>query len=105
MKGERLLVDAGGLSFSVQTRAPVAHGERSVISLERQVRIAAGALVLLGTLAGVFIHPAGYWLAGFIGAGLAYAGVTNFCGMSMLLARMPWNQTSPQIPPRTAKRA
>ena len=95
----------GGTNAWLAEALPVVHGERSVISLERQVRIAAGALVLLGTLAGVFIHPAGYWLAGFIGAGLAYAGVTNFCGMSMLLARMPWNQTSPQIPPRTAKRA
>ena len=92
----------GGTNAWLAEGLPVVLGERSVISLERQVRIAAGAMVLLGLLAGVFIHPAGYWLAGFIGAGLAYSGLTNFCGMSLLLARMPWNQASPQLP---AKRA
>ena len=29
--------------------------------------------------------------AAFIGAGLVFAGVTDTCGMGMLLARMPWN--------------
>ena len=35
------------------------------------------------------------YLAGipaFIGAGLTFAGVTDTCGMGMLLAKMPWNQ-------------
>jgi hypothetical protein len=64
------------------------------MSLERQVRIAAGALVLTGVLLGAFVHP--YWLglAGFVGAGLVFAGVTDTCGMGLLLARMPWNSRS-----------
>jgi len=33
-------------------------------------------------------------LTGFIGAGLIFAGVTDFCGMAMLLAKMPWNRTA-----------
>jgi hypothetical protein len=32
------------------------------------------------------------WLSGFVGAGLIFAGVTDFCGMGLLLARMPWNK-------------
>jgi predicted branched-subunit amino acid permease len=32
------------------------------------------------------------WLAGFVGAGLVFAGVTDFCGMGLLMARMPWNR-------------
>ncbi|MDD4018289.1 MAG: DUF2892 domain-containing protein [Kiritimatiellae bacterium] len=66
----------------------------SVISLERQVRIAAGCLVLLGVLAGAFLHPAFMILSGFVGAGLVFAGVTDWCGMGLLLAKMPWNQVA-----------
>jgi rhodanese-related sulfurtransferase len=65
---------------------------RTVIPLERQVRIAAGTLVLVGCGLGWFVHPAGYGLAAFVGAGLVFAGVTDFCGMGLLLARMPWNR-------------
>jgi hypothetical protein len=55
------------------------------------VRIAAGLLVLLGALLGWLVHPVFVSLAAFLGAGLVFAGVTDTCGMGMLLARMPWN--------------
>jgi rhodanese-related sulfurtransferase len=64
------------------------------MSLERQVRIVAGALVLIGVLLGYFLHPAILILSGFVGAGLVFAGVADFCGMGLLLARMPWNRSS-----------
>ena len=67
-------------------------GERQVISLERQVRIAAGSLVLLGMLLGVFLHGAFYALSAFVGAGLIFAGLTDWCGMGLLLSKMPWNR-------------
>jgi rhodanese-related sulfurtransferase len=63
-----------------------------VISLERQVHIAAGTLVLTGVLLGALVSPWFYALAGFVGAGLVFAGVANFCGMALLLARAPWNR-------------
>ncbi|HBE69076.1 MAG TPA: sulfurtransferase [Planctomycetaceae bacterium] len=78
--------DAAGL--------PVLRGKK-VMSLERQVRIAAGSLVLLGVLLSVFVSPWFVWLSGFIGAGLVFAGVTDTCGMGMMLAKMPWNQVKP----------
>lgn len=68
--------------------------DKAVISLERQVRIAAGSLVLLGVLAGAFIQPAFLILSGFVGAGLIFAGVTDWCGMGLLIARMPWNRVN-----------
>ena len=67
-------------------------GERKAISLERQVRIAAGSLVVLGTALGAFVHPDFLGLSAFVGAGLVFAGVTDTCGMGMMLARMPWNR-------------
>ena len=56
------------------------------------MRITAGALIIVGVAIGALWHPAGYWLAGLIGAGLMYAGLSNSCSMTMVLAKMPWNQ-------------
>jgi len=84
----------GGTNAWMSEGLPMMRGGRSVISLERQVRISAGLLSMLGIIAGAWVHPAGYWLSALIGAGLVYAGVTNSCGMSMVLARLPWNQES-----------
>jgi hypothetical protein len=53
-------------------------------------------LVLLGAVLAWWVDPAWIFLSGFIGAGLVFAGVTDTCGMGMLLARMPWNQ--PRMP-------
>lgn len=83
---------AGGTQAWIDAGLPVVR-EAGVIALERQVRMAAGSLVLVGVLLGWFVHPAFFGLAAFIGAGLVFSGVTNTCGMGMLLARMPWNRT------------
>lgn len=81
----------GGTAAWDQAGLPVVRGKKA-ISLERQVRIAAGSLVLIGSTIGAFVHPYGIGLAAFVGAGLVFAGLTDTCGMGMLLARMPWNQ-------------
>jgi rhodanese-related sulfurtransferase len=81
----------GGTEAWIAAGLPVERGQKT-ISLERQVRIAAGLLVLTGSLLGYLVHPYFIGLAAFVGAGLAFAGITNTCGMAMLLARMPWNQ-------------
>jgi rhodanese-related sulfurtransferase len=91
---------AGGTAACEAAGVPVVRG-RKVMSLERQVRIAAGALVAIGAaLAGfgpeapVNWQAIGAGLAGFVGCGLVFAGITDTCGMAMLIARMPWNQVS-----------
>jgi rhodanese-related sulfurtransferase len=85
VEGGTLAWEAAGL--------PVVRG-RKAMSLERQVRIAAGMLVCLGALLGWLVHPALTGLSAFVGAGLICAGITDKCGMGMLLARMPWNRVS-----------
>ena len=80
----------GGTMACVEAGLPVVRGKKA-ISLERQVRIAAGALVLLGAVLGWFVHSAFIGLSAFVGAGLVFAGITDTCGMGMILARMPWN--------------
>lgn len=82
---------AGGTVAWDDLGLPVVRGKKT-ISLERQVRIAAGFLVVIGVVAGWAVHPAFSGLAAFVGAGLVFAGVTDTCGMAMMLAKMPWNQ-------------
>ncbi|WP_207395010.1 rhodanese-like domain-containing protein [Bremerella alba] len=81
----------GGTDAWASAGLPVVRGKKT-ISLERQVRIAAGSLVLLGALLAIFVHPYFAGLSAFVGAGLMFAGITDTCGMGMLLAKMPWNQ-------------
>jgi len=84
----------GGTMACVDAGLPVVRG-RKAMSLERQVRIAAGTLVMLGAILGWWVHPAFIGLSAFVGAGLVFAGITDTCGMGMILARMPWNRCGP----------
>ena len=83
----------GGTRAWAECGLPVTRGQKA-ISLERQVRIAAGALVLVGAALGYFVHPAFVGLSAFVGAGLLFSGLTDTCGMGLLLARMPWNRVA-----------
>lgn len=83
----------GGTAAALAAGLPVVRG-RPAMSLERQVRIAAGTLVLVGAVLAWLVHPAFLGLSAFIGAGLVFAGVTDTCGLGMLLARLPWNRSA-----------
>lgn len=88
--GEVAVLD-GGMQAWEAAGLPVVRGAKG-ISLERQVRIAAGLMVLAGVVLGVWVHPWFYGVSAFVGAGLIFAGVTDWCGMGLLLARAPWNR-------------
>ena len=95
-------VEGGTLAWA-ECGLPVVRSKKA-ISLERQVRIAAGSLVLLGVLLGWLVHSALAGLAAFVGAGLVFAGITDTCGMGMILARMPWNQVKETASPCCAEK-
>jgi rhodanese-related sulfurtransferase len=82
----------GGTEAWASLGLPVEGTGRKTISIERQVRIGAGSLVLIGVILGFLIHPVFFGLSAFIGAGLVFAGITDWCGMGLLLARAPWNR-------------
>jgi rhodanese-related sulfurtransferase len=92
-KCPQAIVVEGGTQAWIEAGLPVNCSPVKVISLERQVRIAAGALVLTGVVLGWLVHPDFYGLSAFVGAGLVFAGITDFCGMGLLLAKMPWNRS------------
>jgi rhodanese-related sulfurtransferase len=88
------LVLEGGVNAWAAAGLPIAEDKQQPIEIMRQVQIAAGGLVLAGVALGVLVHPAFFGLSAFVGAGLAFAGVTGFCGMAKLLALAPWNRAA-----------
>ncbi|MEZ6197048.1 MAG: rhodanese-like domain-containing protein [Planctomycetota bacterium] len=92
-KGIEATVLEGGIEAWLAAGGPCSSGGRGM-SIERQVRVAAGALVVLGVALGFLVHPALFGLSAFVGAGLVFAGLTDTCGMAMVLARLPFNRKS-----------
>jgi rhodanese-related sulfurtransferase len=88
---DNAVVVEGGTNAWTAANLPVTRGA-GVISIERQVRIGAGSFVLLGLLLSYFVHPYFIGLSAFVGAGLIFAGITDWCGMGLLLAKAPWNE-------------
>lgn len=86
------LID-GGTSAWVAAGLPKVTGKKSM-SLERQVRIAAGILILMGIILSKLCMPGFEYISAFVGAGLIFAGITDTCGMGMMIAKMPWNRVS-----------
>lgn len=89
------VVMKGGMSAWEAQGAPVVRG-RQRWALERQVRLVAGGLVLVSVLASLLWPPA-VAVAGFVGAGLVFAAVTDTCAMGMALSRLPYNQPRNQV--------
>jgi rhodanese-related sulfurtransferase len=85
-----LKVLRGGMAAWEAAAAPVTRG-RPRWDLERQVRLVAGAAVLLSVLGSIAV-PGLKWVAAAIGAGLTFAALTNTCAMGMLLGRLPYNR-------------
>lgn len=81
----------GGIQAWEKAGFPVVHMPAGPLPMFRQIQIAAGSLVLLGILGSALWHPF-FVLSAFVGAGLIFAGITGFCGMGLLLAKMPWNR-------------
>lgn len=90
---KNLVILERGINGWKASGKPCQRGERRVLPLERQVRIASGLIVLTGVVLGTVVSPAWYALAGFMGAGLIFAGITNWCGLAILVCKMPWNES------------
>ncbi len=86
----RSRVLSGGIADWEATGGDLKRG-RQAWELERQVRLAAGSLVVSGIAAGT-VAPRAKWLSAAVGGGLVVAALSNTCAMGMVLARMPWNK-------------
>lgn len=82
----------GGISAWQASGLPVDRDKKAPLPLIRQVLLTAGMIVLIGTLAGIWAHPAFLAIPVIMGAGLSFAGVTGRCGLAFCLEKMPWNR-------------
>jgi rhodanese-related sulfurtransferase len=89
-----IVVLEGGMTAWQQAGLPVVHSERKHLPLMRQVQLVIGTMVLAGTLLSQFVDPRFIWLAVFMGAGMVFAGASGWCGLAILLSKMPWNRTT-----------
>ena len=80
----------GGTLAASKSGLPMVYGKKAV-SLDRQVRIAAGLIIFLGVILSWKIDHGFLLIPGLIGLGLTFSGVTDSCGMANLLSKMPWN--------------
>lgn len=90
----QLTVLEGGTNAWLAAGLPLVTNVKTRWSLERQVRFGAGLLVLTGAILALTVSAHWLYLSGFVGLGLTFAGLTDFCPMAEILARMPWNATS-----------
>jgi rhodanese-related sulfurtransferase len=93
----------GGIGAWVQAGAEARRGQERW-SLERQVRLVAGSIVL-GTILGSTAVPGLKWVAGFVGGGLTFAALSNTCAMGAVLARLPYNRGTAACDTGTVVRA
>ncbi|HCU24319.1 MAG TPA: MBL fold metallo-hydrolase [Deltaproteobacteria bacterium] len=81
----------GGINAWEAAGLPLQRGTKTTMSMERQIRLTAGGLVLLGLVLGTWLHPLAYLISAVAGAGLFYGGITDNCNLTRLLVKMPWN--------------
>lgn len=84
------VLDGGMNGWIADGQAVVRGADR--LPLERQVRIVAGALAGVGGVLALLVNPLFAVVPAFVGSGLVFAGVTDTCGMAMLLTKLPYNR-------------
>jgi rhodanese-related sulfurtransferase len=90
--GKPALVLQGGTAAWEQAGFPLVRSAKTRWALERQVRLIAGLLVAAGSLLALAVDARWAYLSGFVGLGLTFAGLTDFCAMAIVLQKMPWNR-------------
>ena len=94
---ENLDIIEGGLTSWKSAGLPVETSSTKILPLMRQVQLAIGILTLTASLLAIFVNSLFAILPVFLGAGLTFAGATGWCGLAILLSKMPWNKTSSTV--------
>ena len=84
----------GGMDAWTAAGLPAVRGQSRVLPLMRQVQLVVGALGAAGAGLALGVDARWAWLPLALGCGLFVAGATGFCGLALVLARMPWNTGS-----------
>lgn len=84
----------GGILAWKSAGLPINRSEKKVFPLMQQVQITIGMGVLIGAVLSKTVDSNWIFLSGFFGAGLLFAGITGWCGLALLMSKMPWNHVT-----------
>ncbi|MFK7919031.1 MAG: rhodanese-like domain-containing protein [Ilumatobacter sp.] len=88
---QRLQLLDGGLDAWLASGGEVVRGSSTTWAMDRQVRLVAGSISLVGILAST-VMPKAKWLAGGVATGLTFSALSNTCAMGNALGRLPYNK-------------
>ena len=88
---DRLHLLDGGIDAWIADGGEVTSGESETWAMDRQVRLVAGTISLVGIVGSVFV-PRAKWLSGVVATGLTFSAVSNTCAMANVLGRLPYNR-------------
>ncbi len=86
----------GGVLAWKAAGLPLSHASKKVFPLMQQVQLTIGLGVLAGAILALTVNPNWVFLCAFFGAGLTFAGSTGWCGLAILMSKMPWNRVAGQ---------
>lgn len=84
----------GGMDAWMQAGLPIQSSGKFFLPLDRQVQLTIGIGILSGIVLGYTVHSHFFLFSGFFGLGLTFAGATGWCGLALLMAKMPWNRNT-----------
>jgi rhodanese-related sulfurtransferase len=87
---------AGGLMAWAAAGNALAGGRKG-LPLMQQVQLTIGLGILLGVVLTLTVDIRFVFLCAIAGCGLTLAGSTGWCGLALLMAKMPWNKIPPQL--------
>ena len=90
----------GGISAWSAQGYEIETSGKFFLPLDRQVQLTIGLGVFVGSILGYLVSPVFFLLSGFFGAGLVFAGLSGYCGLAILMAKMPWNKGYQKISSR-----
>ena len=89
---DHLAILEGGVTDWESAGLPLERSTRNRLPLMRQVQLIIGVLALTGSVLALTVNKNFALLPAFLGAGLTMAGSTGWCGLAILLSKMPWNK-------------
>jgi rhodanese-related sulfurtransferase len=91
---QNLRILEGGVTAWQSAGLPLKRSEKKRLPLMRQVHLTIGLCVLTASCLAVTMDPRFAWVAAVFGAGLTLAGATGWCGLALVLSKMPWNKVN-----------
>lgn len=89
---DKLVILDGGITSWESAGLPLQRSEKKRLPLMRQVQLIIGVLALTGSILALTVNKNFALIPAFLGAGLTLAGSTGWCGLAILLSKMPWNK-------------